>query len=90
MSAISEKIRTVFPELAILKNEETDRIFAGRNLPSFVKDYIIKRFSDKEGVIDLEAITDYLNTKMCINGGEIRRKLIDGQPASQSDLPFHC
>lgn len=82
MSAISEKIRTVFPELAILKNEETDRIFAGRNLPSFVKDYIIKRFSDKEGVIDLEAITDYLNTKMCINGGEIRRKLIDGQPVN--------
>lgn len=82
MSSISEKIRTVFPELAILKNEETDRVFAGRNLPTFIKDYIIKRFSDKEGVIDLEAITDYLNTKMCIDGGEIRRKLLDGQPVN--------
>ena len=79
MSSISEKIKIVFPELAILKNDETDRLFVGRNLPSFVKDYIIKRFSNKEGVIDLEAIADYLNTKMCINGGEIRRKLIDGQ-----------
>lgn len=82
MSTISEKIKTVFPELAILKNEDTDRVFAGRNLPSFVKDYIIKRFSDTEGVIDLDAITDYLNTKMCVNGGEIRRKLIDGQPVN--------
>lgn len=82
MSTISEKIKTVFPELAILKNEDTDRVFAGRNLPSFVKDYIIKRFSDTEGVIDLDAITDYLNTKMCVNGGEIRRLLIDGQPVN--------
>lgn len=82
MSAISEKIRNVFPELAILKDEDTDRVFAGRNLPSYVKDYILKRFSDQEGVVDIEAINDYLNTKMCINGGEIRRQLIDGIPVN--------
>ena len=29
MSAISEKIKEVFPELAVLKNQETDRVFAG-------------------------------------------------------------
>lgn len=79
MSAINEKIKAVFPEIAVLKNEETKRVFAGRTLPSFIKDYIIQRFSDKEGVVDLEAIEDYLNTKMCKNGGEIRRKLLDGQ-----------
>ena len=82
MSAISEKIKEVFPELAVLKNQETDRVFAGRNLPSFIKDYIIQRFSDKEGIIDLEGINEYLETKMCINGGEIRRKLLDGQPVN--------
>ena len=79
MSAISEKIKIVFPDIAVLKNAETKRVFEGRNLPSFIKDYIIQRFSNKDGIVDLEAIEDYLNTKMCRNGGEIRRKLLDGQ-----------
>lgn len=82
MSFISEKIRTIFPELSILKNEETERVFSGNNLPSFIQDYIIKRFSDKEGNIDKDAINKYLNTKMCINEGEIRRKLMDNQPVN--------
>ena len=84
MSEISEKIKAVFPELAVLKNPETKRVFAGRNLPSFMKDYIIKRFSDSDGVVDLEAIRDYLETRMFINSGEIRKKLLDGQPVNMT------
>ena len=84
MSEISEKIKTVFPELAVLKNPETKRVFAGRNLPSFMKDYIVKRFSDSDGVVDLEAIRDYLNTRMFINSGEIRKKLLDGQSVNMT------
>ena len=79
MSSISEKIRTVFPDMAVLKNDETTRVFTGRNIPSFIRDYIIQRFSDKDGVLDEEAVKQYLDDKMSINGGEIRRKLLDGE-----------
>jgi ATP-dependent Lon protease len=82
MSSISEKIKTVFPSLAVLKNDETNRVFAGRNLPSFIKDYIIQRFSEQDGIINLEGIQEYLETKMSVNGGEIRRMLLDGKPVN--------
>lgn len=93
MSSISKKIRETFPDLAIYKSAERDSMFTGRNLPSFVKDYIIKRFSDQSGVTDKEAVADYLQTKMCNDGGAIRRKLLLGEKVNitcrfivQSDL----
>lgn len=93
MSNISDKIKTNFPDLAIYKSAERDSMFTGRNLPSFVKDYIIKRFSDQSGVTDREAVADYLQTKMCNDGGAIRRRLLLGEKVNltcrfivQSDL----
>jgi len=78
MSYISEKIREFFPDLAIMKNSTNSSLFAGRNLPSFVKDYIIRRFSDEEGQIDREKVTEYLNNKMPDNIATIKNRLLAG------------
>ena len=93
MCTISQKIKEVFPDLAVYKSSERDNLFAGRNLPSFVKDYIIKRFSDNSGVTDKEAVRDYLESKMNNDGGCIRQKLLKGEKVNitcrfivQSDL----
>lgn len=79
MCNISKKIKENFPDLAIYKSSERDNLFAGRSLPAFVKDYIIKRFSDNSGVIDNEAVREYLETKMNNDGGSIRQKLLKGE-----------
>lgn len=52
MSNISEKIKEYFPDLAIMKNSANNGLFSGRNLPSFVKDYIIRRFASEDGIAD--------------------------------------
>lgn len=46
MYAISKKIKENFRALAIYKNAEIDNLFSGSGLPLYVKDYIVKRFSD--------------------------------------------
>lgn len=71
---ISSKIRTYFAPMAIYKDpNSTDSLFAGRNLPAFVKDYLLKRFINSEGVVDRGGLTTFLN------------KVIPQDPASVKD-----
>ena len=79
MSYISEKIKEFFPDLAIMKNSANSSLFAGRNLPSFVKDYIIRRFSNEEGLVDRAKATDYLENKMPDNIAAIKNRLLAGE-----------
>ena len=46
----SQKIREQFTSMAIYKDPaSTNSLFAGRNLPSFVKDFILKRYINNDG-----------------------------------------
>ena len=70
----SSKIRTYFAPMAIYKDpNSTDSLFAGRNLPAFVKDYLLKRFINPEGKVDRGGLTSFLN------------KVIPQDPASVKD-----
>jgi predicted ATP-dependent Lon-type protease len=50
MSTIGQKIKQVFPDIAILKDQDNYSVFTGRNLPSFVKDFL------SENILILTAI----------------------------------
>lgn len=78
MNEISSKIRETFADYAICKDKSADSLFAGRNLPTFVKDYILNRFSNGEERND-DAIREYLAAKMPQNGDTIRMRLLDGE-----------
>lgn len=74
---IENKVQTYFGAQAIYKNKGvTDNLFVGRNLPAFVKDYLIKRYA-KGDQIDKAGLTNFLN--MVMPKGDVRSKLIDGQ-----------
>lgn len=79
MSIISEKIRDAFPDLAVMKNTANDSLFEGRNLPSFVKDYIIIRYADAQGIADREQVAAYLDKKMPDNIVTIKNRLLAGE-----------
>ena len=49
MSEIGEKIKRVFGTAAVFKNPANYDIFSGRNLPSFVKDYLISTHIAPDG-----------------------------------------
>lgn len=79
MSNISEKIKEYFPDLAIMKNSANNGLFSGRNLPSFVKDYIIRRFASEDGIADRDMVNEYLVNKMPDNIAIIKNRLLAGE-----------
>lgn len=74
---ITSKVQTYLGQQSIYKDSATtSNLFAGRNLPSFVKDYLLKRYARGEE-IDIAGLNNFLNTVMPT--GDIRSRLIDGQ-----------
>lgn len=80
MSHINDKIKAEFPDLAVMKNEENRHLFSGRtSLPSFLKDYLLSRFCDENGVVDHEKLAEYLTEKMPDRLDNITKKLLAGE-----------
>lgn len=75
MESISKKIREVFPDLSVLKNPDNYSVFNGRNLPSFVKDYLIKKFVNLDGELDTVGITRFLNEHIPAKGSDVKSML---------------
>jgi len=49
---IEQKVRFYFDGIAVKKNESTN-LFKDASLPSFIRDWFLKKYSDKEGNIDI-------------------------------------
>ncbi|MDR0534924.1 MAG: BREX system Lon protease-like protein BrxL [Puniceicoccales bacterium] len=82
MNSISQKIREVFPDIAILKNPDNQTAFSGRNLPSFVKDYLVKRFIDGDGDLDAGKLRAFLDRHIPANNTEVKGRLLQGETLS--------
>lgn len=78
---ISDKIRQQFSAMAIYKDQSSSgSLFAGRNLPSFVKDFLLKRFMDsKTGEINRSALTQFLDKVIPAKQGSVKDRLQSGE-----------
>lgn len=68
-------IKKYFGDVAVLKSTENDSLFTGRNLPVFVRDYILRRFSDDEGKVDRDSLSAYFSEKMISDGSIIKSRI---------------
>ena len=76
----SEKIREQFAPMAIYKDPaSTNSLFAGRNLPSFVKDFLLKRYINPDGTVDRQKLTIFLDQVIPKEGTEVKDKLGEGK-----------
>lgn len=78
MDSVSERISQTFGAYSLYKDRYAYGLFAGRKLPSFVKDFILRSFSKGE-VRDEDAIREYLSAKMPLNSDSLMRRLLDGE-----------
>lgn len=79
MSTIGEKIRSVFGSSAVYKDPDNNEVFIGRNLPSFVKDYLLAIHVDMDGSLRREALVKFLDEHIPINPNAIRSRLMQGE-----------
>lgn len=59
---MEEKLRECFSEMVVLKDLKKSNFFASLSLPSFLRDWLLKKFSDDEGNCDTEEVADFVRT----------------------------
>ena len=79
-TTIVQKIREQFAPMAIYKDPaSTNSLFAGRNLPSFVKDFILKRYIDETGAINRQGLTNFLDMVIPERQTDVKDRLDAGE-----------
>ena len=78
---LQQKVRQYFSAMSIRKDPKaTNSIFAGRNLPSFVKDYLLKRYLNiSTGEIDTLGLNAFLDKVIPANGGTVKDDILAGK-----------
>lgn len=79
MSAIGQRIKEVFGSAAVYKNPANYEVFNGRNLPSFVKDYLISTHIAPDGSFKREALMRFLDAHIPKDNSAILARLRRGE-----------
>jgi len=77
MSPLDAKIRKVFQEESVYKKPSVYRVFSGYNLPSFVKDWLIKRYTNDDGYIEIYELEKFLSSHIAHKGSKIKGTLLN-------------
>lgn len=75
MNTLDEKIKKAFPDESVIKIPQNYSVFAGKNLPSFIKDFLIKRYTDSYGNLDRNGILKFLDDHIPNKDNNIKNRL---------------
>ena len=75
---LDEKIKNIFPEESIYKMPGGYSYFSGLNLPSFIKDWLIKKFTNVNDEVDEEGLNHFLEEHLPGKDSNITGNLIQG------------
>ncbi len=79
-SNLNRKLRELFAPMAIYKDQTAaGSLFAGRNLPSFVKDFLLKRYINPDGTIRRKELTDFLDSVLPADQASVKDRLDSGE-----------
>lgn len=77
MKEFGEKIKKIFPEESVFKSSEKYSIFSGHTLPSFVKDWLVKKYTDEHGDLDEDALKIFLSEHIAHKESNLKGSLIN-------------
>lgn len=56
-----DKVRDVFADMVVLKDPKRSEFFSNLSIPSYMRDWLVMKFSDDDGNIDYEMVRRYIN-----------------------------
>ena len=59
---MKEKLRECFDEMVVYKDLKKSNFFSALSLPSFLRDWLLKKFEDEDGDFDIEEVSDFIHT----------------------------
>lgn len=80
-SAVNTKLREYFDEMIVYKDIKKLNVFKTLSMPSFLRDWLLKKFSDGYGNYDLSEIERFVhkNIPKKDSWSEIKGRLVDGE-----------
>lgn len=57
---VEAKVREVFADMVVLKDPQRSEYFSNLSIPSYMRDWLVMKFSDDEGVIDYDSVRRYI------------------------------
>jgi ATP-dependent Lon protease len=75
LSTLDEKIKQAFPDESVIKIPQNYSVFAGKNLPSFIKDFLIKRYTDSYGNLDRNGVLKFLEDHIPSKDNDLKNRL---------------
>lgn len=57
---LEDKVRDVFADMVVLKSPERAEFFKNLSLPSYMRDWLVMKFSDENGNIDYDSVLRYI------------------------------
>ena len=56
------KLKEYFDDMVVFKDLKESNFFKDLNLPSFLRDWLLKMFENEEGKFDVEELTNFVKT----------------------------
>ena len=57
---LEDKIRDVFADMVVLKDPQRSEYFSNLSIPSYMRDWLVMKFSDENGIIDYDSVRRYI------------------------------
>lgn len=57
---LEDKIRSAFSDMIVLKDPKRSEFFSNLSMPSYMRDWLVMKFSDVHGVIDYDSVLNYI------------------------------
>ena len=61
---MEDKLRDYFEEMVVYKDLKNNNFFSSLGLPAFLRDYLLKTFSDDYGHFDMDEVSAFI--KKCV------------------------
>ena len=58
---LEEKIKEVFADMVVLKDPQRSEYFSNLSIPSYMRDWLVMKFSDDDGAIDYDSVRRYIS-----------------------------
>lgn len=75
MNTLDDKIKQAFPDESVIKIPQNYSVFTGKNLPSFIKDFLIKRYTDNYGMLDRNGVLKFLEEHIPGKNNDLKNRL---------------
>ena len=79
MTELDNKVLNIFADECIFKSPYIYSCFGGYNIPSFIKDWLLKRYSTSVGKPDINKIKDFLQKHIPAKDDDIKNRLLQGE-----------